>query len=123
MAQDEDLVLISKDHPRLHKHKYYKKDRQIHDLPSPSGDLWWERLGMSLLNIFVLFFFIVYDKLKSLVRAKMRPPSLRRFFRRFFRPSFHFPPPSSPILPTLCLLPIIFRLPIRLFQLPILLFR
>jgi hypothetical protein len=47
VCENEDLSLITPDHPLIPTHKYNKKNVSFPDLPPPSGDFWWERLGMS----------------------------------------------------------------------------
>ena len=46
LYQNGDLSLITEAHPDLDEHRAYKRNVRFRDLTEPTGDRWWERLGM-----------------------------------------------------------------------------
>jgi hypothetical protein len=47
MSRNEDLDMITGAHPDLEEHRRFRRNVRFRELPEPSGDRWWERLGMS----------------------------------------------------------------------------
>jgi hypothetical protein len=50
IRQDQDLLLISEDHPGIRRHIFYDSNARFpndlsHLLPENAGERWWERLG------------------------------------------------------------------------------